>query len=141
MGSTALSRAQKLNDMRSEGKELLLTWGEFSYLVVLANYVPKMEKVSQIPFSITCEVVKDLTQPVTIVLPLGYDDAIISDMQKALDLANAIANPSISTALEATNFLVNGISSFSSATTEQINAVSAGLQTTNSSINAAIGAL
>ena len=77
--STATGRARFLDYVRRSGLPCTLTWGEFSYLVVVSKFSADYEKPYKVPFQITCEVVQDQTQDVTSVAGSSPADAINQD--------------------------------------------------------------
>lgn len=123
LGSAALQRARYLDSLRIAGQSLLFTYSQFNYRVVIKSFTANFERYYQIPYQITLEVVSDLTQSVTTITSLSFDDVIISDMNLALDLATLINNPSLSSAIGLLNQAVLAVPSFDSATQAQINSV------------------
>lgn len=140
-GSTALARARFLDLMRVQGLPLLLTWSQFSYSVVIRSFKPKFDRTYQIPYSITCEVIQDLTKPINILLPVGYNDAVQVMLAEAMDLALLAANPSVSNDLALLQAAVNAIPDLGLATTAQLSTLLTPLSTAQSDTSAAIQAL
>lgn len=83
LDDTAESRCQQLDAMRRAGSQITLSYGSFSYAVVISSFEWDYQKFYQIPYSITLEVVQDNVQPAT-------DDgpSLESDMQGDMDDAN-----------------------------------------------------
>lgn len=123
LGSAALQRARYVDSLRIAGNALSFTYSQFSYQVMIKSFSAEFERYYQIPYHITLQVISDLTQPVTTITPLSFDDAIVSDMNLALDLANLINNPSLSSAIGLLNQAVLAVPSFDTATQAQINSV------------------
>ncbi len=140
-GSTATFRARFLDTMRTQGAKIPLTWSQFSFLVVIKSFKPSFERTYQIPYSITCTVVQDLTKPFPFLLPVGYNDAILNQITAANDLASLINNPSVSNAMTALNAAINAIPDFNIASDSQIATVLSPLITAQATVNTAISAL
>jgi hypothetical protein len=115
--STASFRAQFLDNMRIAGAALPLTWGIFNYLVVIKEFNANFERSYQIPYSITCTVIQNLNNPLPVLLPVGYNDAILNILAELNDLALLIANPSVSSAMALVAAAINDIPSIANATT------------------------
>lgn len=99
-GGNALSRARKLDAMRVAGKELDLTWDELSYKVVIKSFLPDYRFKYNIPYKITCEVVKDNATPV-LSGELSFVQSLINGDITDLDsLIGAIGNDSLTSAYQ-----------------------------------------
>ena len=95
-GETALERARYIDNLRAEGRQVLLTWGEFRYQVVISEFRASYQRAYQIPYSITLEVVKDETKPQTQLVSPTVDSLIDYDAIAAADLVAALrATPEI----------------------------------------------
>ena len=67
--------------------------------------------------------IQDLSFPIPILLPVGYNDAVQNLMDEALDLATIAANPGLSSALAALAFALNAIPDLGLATAAQLASV------------------
>lgn len=121
--STATFRSKFLDAMRINGSPLILTWGQFNYLVVIKSFKASFERTYQIRYSITVTVIQDLSKPFPFLVPVLYNDAIINMITEALDLASVISNPSITNAMAALSAAINLIPNFNSASSVQIASV------------------
>jgi len=139
-GSTAVLRARFLDGMRIKGLPLLLTWSQFSYNVVIKDFKPSFERTYQVPYSITCQVIQDLTFPIPILVPVGYNDAVQTLLAKALDLALIAKNPSVSSALALLAAAINAIPDLGIASTAQLSTLLAPLLQAQSVTTGAISA-
>lgn len=126
-GSTGIFRAKYLDTMRVAGTQWPLTWQTFNYTVVIKNFEPDYQQFYEIPYSITVTVLKDNTQPITTVIPVAINDAVENMITEAIDLANAIANPSVSNAIAVLSESINAIPSLSTATSQQIASINPAL--------------
>ena len=99
-GASALSRARFLDGYRTGGTTRKLTWGAFSYNVVIREFTPRYERDNHIPYRIVCEVVEDLTTPITQVDRSDIDAEIDDDMTNAGNLSASL-KPSLFGATQA----------------------------------------
>jgi len=139
--STASFRAQYLDNMRMIGAQLPLTWGIFNYLVVIKSFRANFERSYQIPYSITCTVIQNLNNPLPILLPVGYNDAIIAAMTQLNDLALLIKNPSITSAMALVASALNNIPSVQDATPTQLIPLVSSIESAQSTIASVISSV
>ena len=123
MGDTALDRARYVDGLRVAGNAVPLTWSELSYSVVIRSFKADFRFVSYIPYSITCEVVQDQTQPQTSLAPPPLDDQMDADMDAAFGYGGLIGDSTLSGLLGGINTAIAGISSFANASQSALNAV------------------
>jgi len=57
--SEAASRARACDSLRQSGRQVWLTWGSFSYLVVVRHFEANYKHEWEIPYQIICTVVQD----------------------------------------------------------------------------------
>lgn len=137
-GSTATFRARFLDNMRVQGLPLPLTWSQFSYSVVIKDFKANFERFYQIPYSITCTVIQDLTKPIPILLPVGYNDAVQVLLNEANDLALLIKNGGVTAAMAALTVAINAIPNLGLATAAELASVAAPLITAQNVVANAI---
>jgi hypothetical protein len=137
-GIDALNRSQYIDTLRKNGGQLPLTYDNFSYIVMIKSFDAKYMRGYWIPYTITLEVVADLTTPVVVALPAGYLDTIFNLIAAALDIALLVENPSISSALALLNTALVGIPDLLAATSAQIQSLITGAQAVSESIQNAI---
>lgn len=107
----AAQRADFLNYIRSSGLQCKLTWGGRQYQVIVSEFKADYKYPFKIPFTITCEVVADETNPVSVPTDQSPTDAINQDSATATQMASNIGNSTIS------NLTGNVSSSLSAVTT------------------------
>lgn len=139
--SVATFRAQYLDQMRRLGTAIPLTWGQFNYLVVIKDFKANFERTYQIPYSITVTVIQDLNSPITILVPVAYNDAILGMLAEANDLAFFIANPSVLSAMTLLSAAINNVPDFNVATSTQIATIISPLAAAQSAVLTAINGL
>ncbi len=127
IGQNASDRARYLNYLRIAGNQLTLTWAEFAYSVVIKEFLPDYRRGYEIPYSITCVVVEDLTLPVTVLPESSIDRAILDDMNSATGLGSLIGDGALSSALGTLGTAISAVSSFANAAQSTINSVLAPL--------------
>jgi hypothetical protein len=87
-GPNAVSRANQVLAKKVAGKQVALTWGQFSYQVVIRSFDPIYQRDNEIPYSISCEVV---SQAATAPAPtIGVDQMVNGDMSSISDLSDTI---------------------------------------------------
>jgi hypothetical protein len=119
-GFDSAERARFLDTLRVQGAPQILTYSNFRYNVLIKSFTAQF-KETYIDYSISLEVIQDLTLPVTIVAPVGFDQAIQDAFILANDIAVLLANPSITSAMALLEIGINNIPNFSEATQAEIN--------------------
>lgn len=137
-GSTATFRARFLDGMRVLANPLPLTWSQFNYRVVIKSFRAQFERTYQIPYTITVTVIEDLDKPLTQLLPVGYNDAILNQLQEAEDIAFFIANPSISGSLAILSTALNNVSNFNILNDAELQVFNSLISNTLSDVSTAI---
>lgn len=123
LGELASQRARYLDFMRTTGQVRVLTWGEFAYSVVIENAMLDYRRAYEIPYTITCEIVENLTQPVSDAPPTPIDAAVMDDMFSMTALGDMIGDPTLSSLLGTLSSAVSAVSSFANAAQSTINTV------------------
>src|SRR5580693_6397876 len=83
----AESRARILDGYRIGGQQFLLQWSTYRYLVIVRSFEANYQQPFEIPYSISCTVVADESNPVLTGIP-AIDEMIGSDLGNALGLSN-----------------------------------------------------
>lgn len=122
-GGAAHLRARYLDTQRVKGGALKLTWGEFTYTVVIKEFHARYQRSYQIPYSIKCEVVGDETKEMNWVFDAPPDQALGDDMNTAGGLGAGLGDGPLSTALGALEAAIKGVSSFAKASSGAIQSV------------------
>lgn len=122
-GENALARARYLDGLRVAGKALVLTWDEFRFEVMVASFRPDYERFYQIPYRISCMVIRDMSNPVTSIADAGIDDMIADDMNAAKGLGDLIGDGPLSDLLNTLDSAISAVSSFATAVQSTINSV------------------
>jgi hypothetical protein len=122
-GSGATDRAKYLDYLRVQGKQLLLTWADFKYTVVIESFHATYQRKYQIPYQISCCVVTDQTNQTTKPVESGFDKAIWGDNNTAQTLGTQINDPTLSSLLATMDAAINSVSTFANQTTATINSI------------------
>lgn len=122
-GANAMARARYLDELRYAGRPLSLMWLDFSYTVKIASFSPDYERMYEVPYSITVEVIEDLSKRPEKAPALGYTDLIYNDAADASSQADAIGDGPLSSLMSTLNSSIRAVSDFAKATTTQINSV------------------
>lgn len=125
-GQFAESRARELDSLRIQGQPLVLTWSTLRYLVVISKFNADFMQPFEIPYSITCLVLEDLSNPILPTAP-GVDATINSDVNSAGLLAPTIGVPSITAALATVSASTAVVGSFGGASVAQLTVVQSSL--------------
>jgi len=140
-GSTSTFRARYLDFLRVQGNPMPLTWSQFNYQVVIKDFKASFERNYQIPYTITVQVIQDLNKPFPVLLPVGYNDAVIGLLTEANDLAVEIANPSITSAMAILSAAINALPSIVDASSSQIAGLLSDITNTQQAVTTAINAI
>lgn len=99
-GQNAVRRAKYLDSLRVAGAPLKLTWHEFSYMVVIRSFRAVFQRYYRISYSITCEVIVDLSKPVTTKTAPGLLATIQADLNAINTLVGLIADNPLTQAVQ-----------------------------------------
>lgn len=136
LGGNALLRAQTVDAIRVAGQPVLLSWRNFLYLVVVRSFTPMDKQPGWVPYSISCTVLEDQSQPAQVSL-LSVAEQVYADVNSVLGLVSVVTNgptaPTDATVAAQTALTGNQIKSGS---TDQATAV-ASLQTAQAALQAA----
>ena len=125
-GSQAEARARILDEMRIGGEQQLLTWSSLRFLVVIDKFEFRFSGGPQeIPYSISCTVIQDLSAPIVAVAPTA-NSLIFGDINSAGTLAGEINVSAIVASVAQVASAANAVAKFSGASPSQV----AGVQTT-----------
>lgn len=114
-GPNATERAKFLDTMRAQGLAQTLTFGKLAYSVIVRDFSADYERFYQIPYTISCEVIADLANPVTSLPQPSIDSDILTDYGSAVTLANAVGDSSLSSLLANVGAAIAAVSSFANA--------------------------
>jgi hypothetical protein len=113
-GSAAEVRARLADFSRIQGQPLNLAWSSFSYLVAIKSFKADFEQQFEIPYSIVCTVIQDLTSPI-IDAALSADSAISSDVNQVAQIGAQLNIPGINTAIAGVSSATGSVESFEGA--------------------------
>lgn len=123
VGPNAKTRAKYLDGLRIAGNQVLLTWADFRYLVVVKSFEGDYQRFYQVPYRIGCEVVQDQSQPVNSVSSVSLDDAVNGDVTTGSGLVAGLGVPSLTAAYTTLQTATAAVSSFAKASQAQIQSV------------------
>lgn len=144
-GQDATPRARYLDFLRIQGKPLELTWWEFRYRVVIAEYEAEFERFYQIPYRIRCVVVEDLASPTRASTLDSIDSAIRDGVTQSKSFIEQLSDGIRSTVeavmapVEAAISVVNDIANASQAVISSILTPLADAQQTVQQLIASVG--
>lgn len=140
LGITYLDEAAYLDYLRTQGSDLILTYGFFKYLVKIKSFKFIVRPNFLADYSIVCTIVENQTQPVTIVVPAAFDETILNDLIEAQQLANLVANPSVSSALALLDAAVNAMINIGNTNGAALAAAAAAASSTVTTVSQALAA-
>lgn len=123
LGQSALVRARQLDMMREAGAELRLTWSELDYLVVIRDFSADFQRYYKMPYTITCEVVEDLTLSTAGLGDPGVDSLISGDLGIASGLMSTVSGLGLDSAFATMQSAIQSVSSFANAAQSTLNGV------------------
>jgi len=127
-GAAAETRARQCDFLRVQGQQLMLSWSSLSYLVIIKSFKPDYRQPFEIPYSISCTVLQDLSAPIQ-PPQITVDTAINGDVTQAGMLGTQIDVPAITTALASVASSVNAVAKFAGASPTQVASVQGSIQT------------
>ncbi|ADE12131.1 hypothetical protein [Sideroxydans lithotrophicus] len=141
LGQSALPRARYLDWLRKSGKQCVLTWSELAYLVVVESFDADFERFYKMPYTISCLVVQDLSQPIMATPSPSLDDVMRDDITKALAAGQKIGDGPLTGLLTTLDTAIKAVSSFASASTAAINSVTGPVLAVQGRVNTLIGSV
>ena len=124
-GSAAESRARLADFIRVQGQPMILAWSSFRYLVMVEFEADFMQQY-EIPYTITCTVVSDLTSPILTALE-GIDAAIFSDVNQVIQVGAALNVPGITSAISSVSAITSSVTTFQGAASSVVSAASSAI--------------
>lgn len=135
LGPDAKTRVAYLDNYRIAGTELVLSWSDYRYRVIVRQFNARFQRQYQYVYQICCEVIADLTNIASSAIDLSIDDAITADLSTANTLTAAVNDSKLSSLMSGLSSAVGAVSSFASATTNTINGVLAPLAAARSQVS------
>jgi hypothetical protein len=122
LGSNALSRARTLKQMALAQKMLTLTFSEYSYTVVISDFVEDFAREYEIYYRIRLEVVADSYGQQSAAAP-GIDSLIGGDISMANGICSSIGNAGLTSSMGTLTTAISAVSSFATAAKSTLNTV------------------
>jgi hypothetical protein len=113
-GGAAEIRSRLGDFIRIKGQPLLLAWSSFRYLVAVEEFKADFRQDVEIPYNISCVVIKDLTSPLVNDV-LSMDAAISSDVSEMAQIGAQLGIPGVSTAIAGVSTATADVESFEGA--------------------------
>ncbi|MGF7131906.1 hypothetical protein P3T40_003389 [Paraburkholderia sp. EB58] len=141
LDGNAQDRCMQLDVMRKQGNQVVVTWGAYQYLVVVAEFKWDFRHVWEIPYTITLAVVQDETQPLQSDAP-DVDSQTNSDALTAASDTGSISD-SVATLTPYLTGAVTGavqssLSSAAAALSSAVGSVTSALSSVTSISNATV---
>lgn len=140
-GILALVRVRYLENLRRTGEEVDFTYSFFSYRVIVKSFSWNLKQAYQTYYEITLEVIKDLTLPVTVAIPISISDAMQTAFTEALDIATLINNGSVTAQMAILGAALDAAGDLNSLTVGQITALTSAITNAGNAVQGAINSL
>ena len=122
LGLDAMDRATSLKALSQAGRPLLLRWNSIAYNVVIQSLSLNFRRPYHVPYSITCEVVSDLSGTLGDT-SVTVTDAINQDAAAAALLCTKVGDPVLNSNMGVLTAAIVAVSDFSKKSQSALNAV------------------
>ncbi len=139
-GFQAEYRARFIDGLVKAGQSVNLATSDIIKQVVITSFSWEFHYVFPVRYTITVQVINDLTLPVTFLVPGDITSTILGALQQAQDIALLVANPSITSALALAVIAAQNASPFAAASNVAINAALSAAQAASGTVGIAITA-
>jgi hypothetical protein len=133
----AEARARLLDGYRNGGKQWLLQWSTYRYLVIVKSFEAQYQQPFEIPYSVTCLVVADQSAPVLTGIP-AIDAIIGSDLGRALGLSNSLGVAAIGGAMTTVQQAISSVSTLKNTPASSLTQISGSLAAAQQVVGATI---
>jgi hypothetical protein len=134
-GSLGEARARELDLMRIQGQQQLLAWSSLRFLVVVEKFKANFQQPFEIPYSISCTIITDLSAPIN-PAAIDADSAINSDLNAAGILGAGLGVAQITQALTGVATAAALVQRFQGASVVQISGVQTAIATARGVVTA-----
>ena len=125
-GSAAETRTRLADFVRVQGQPIVLAWSSFLYLVVVEDFAADYKQPFEVPYTVTCKVISDLTSPILEAL-LGIDSAIFGDLNQLVQVGAGLDVPGITTAIGGVSTAMAGVTTFQGAASSVVASTSSAI--------------
>lgn len=133
-GSAAEVRARLADFVRIKGQPIIMACSTYRYQVVVNSFEPDFRAAYEIPYSISCTIIKDLTSPILEAF-LGVDAAISTDINQAVQIGSQLGVPGITSAISTVASATGAVGSFAGASTTVLSGVQSAISTALGLVN------
>lgn len=134
-GADALSRARQVDVIRRAGQSVSLSFGDVLLTVVVQRFEYQIERLYEVPYSITCEVLDDQSGT----SETGIDEMVAGDDQTLMGLGADIGDGPLSGLLGSVDGAISQVRAFASATQTQIASVLDPIRSAQARVSSLIG--
>ena len=139
-GITSVDRARYLETLAVAGNPIICTYDRFKYSALIKEFRCNFQYLP-LPYTISLRVIADLTTPITLLAPLGFDDAILGDLYELLILAELVQFGGIAGAIAALAVTLEALASITGSGDAEIAAITAKVDSITSAAASAANAL
>ena len=140
-GERAFERARAVDFLRTNGVKVELIFGELIYFGIIKSFNAHLERFYQVPYTITFTVIENLSIPVPVPLPSGYNDAVNADYGAVQNDAPIINNSELNGAVSSLGASINAAGNLNNANAMQLADISEQIQNTQAINDSIIASL
>lgn len=140
-GSDAIDRALQLENFRTSGQTVTLSWFNLTYQVVVEKFIAHTEKYYQVIYEIGCKTVTSGNDQFGLSSLLGFDQSISNDLSIANGISSSLGMPNISSAMSNLSSAVNAVPTFNGASNATIASVRSPLNVAQSSVTSQLASV
>lgn len=123
LGASAKARRDYLEAYLTAGTALILTWADYRYQVLVKRFSAKFQRAYQYRYTITLEIIADLTKLSTGGNDLSIDGAVTDDLNTANGLAATVNDSTLTPLMSTLSTAIGTVSTFSGASPSTLNSV------------------
>jgi len=139
-GDQAETRAALADSLRVDGQPITSAWSSRRYLVVVRDFKAQFQQPFEIPYSIVCTVLQDLSVPIAS-LAGDINAAINSDVTGAGVLGTGLSMADVSAGLAGVSAAVGIVNNFPGAPVSQLIQVQTALSVAQSAVTGRLNSL
>lgn len=119
-GAQAVERGKQLDAMRKAGKPVECAWWDFRYTVLVQRFEADFKRFYEVPYSISCIVIDDLSDPSAPPADETAEEAVDTDLDNLDDVVGSIGSPVLSDLIGGLRAVRDTVGRFATATQEVI---------------------
>lgn len=138
-GIDSIQRVDFLDTQRVNGNQINFAYSSYNYNVIIQSFTWNFRIGYKLDYEMELAVLEDLTKPTNTVNNLDIAETLLELMITALDLANDVANPSVTNSVNALNTALTSVGDLNGPTTQEIASIEKALGDAIGSVESYIG--